>query len=325
MIEEILPDLYRLEIPLPRSPLKALNSYLVKGDGRFLLIDTGMNREECRRAMHSGLERLGVDLNKTDIFITHLHVDHLGLAASLATKATKIYFNQPEASLISSAELEKHWRELCVVYLKHGFPEDELRKAIGNHPGYLYGPEGSVKYSIMKEGDTLAIGDYCFLCLETPGHSPGHMCLYQANKGILIAGDHILSNITPNIVFWPKAGNSLERYLDSLDKIYKLDVRIVLPGHRDIMSNPRKRIRELREHHCDRENEVLSALGDGAKNAFQLASCITWDINFGSWEQFPPTQKWFAFGEALAHIKYLEGEGMVREETKKGEAVFSLS
>ena len=79
MTEEILPNLYRIEIPLPKSALKTLNYYLIRADGRFLLIDTGLNREECRRAMISSLDELGVDLSKTDFFITHMHADHMGL------------------------------------------------------------------------------------------------------------------------------------------------------------------------------------------------------------------------------------------------------
>jgi len=62
MVEEILPHLYRTEIPLPKSPLKAVNSYLLEDKGRFLIIDTGMNREECMRPMLSALEELKVDL-----------------------------------------------------------------------------------------------------------------------------------------------------------------------------------------------------------------------------------------------------------------------
>src|SRR4030042_5279415 len=125
MGEEILPNLYRIEVPLPQSPLKALNSYLVKGQGRFLVIDTGMNRDECLREMVSGLERLNVDLRKTDFFITHLHADHLGLVANLATSTSKVYFNQKEASMVNAenSDREKRWEEIQTVYLSNGFPE----------------------------------------------------------------------------------------------------------------------------------------------------------------------------------------------------------
>jgi len=93
MIEELLPDLYRVEVPLPRSPLKALNSYIIKGNGRFLIVDTGMNREECLIPMRSALEKLNIDLEKTDFFITHLHADHSGLVGKLSTDSSKVYFN----------------------------------------------------------------------------------------------------------------------------------------------------------------------------------------------------------------------------------------
>jgi glyoxylase-like metal-dependent hydrolase (beta-lactamase superfamily II) len=60
MIEEIVTNLYKIEIPLPESPLKSVNSYVIKSQGRNLIIDTGMNREECLNAMMAGLKELAV-------------------------------------------------------------------------------------------------------------------------------------------------------------------------------------------------------------------------------------------------------------------------
>jgi len=327
MIEEILPNLYRIEIPLPNNPLKALNSYLIKGQGRFLLIDTGMNRDECMRAMLSSLEKLGVDLEKTDFFITHLHSDHLGLVSNLVADASKVYFNERESYIenVTSPEREKHWQKALAAHLSNGFPEDEARRAIENHPGRRFGLKSHVKFSFKKEDDTIEIGDYVFRCIETPGHSPGHMCLYEADKKVLVAGDHILIDITPNITSWPEVEDSLKQYLASLEKVFALDVSLVLPGHRRLMKDHRKRIKELQEHHRARAGEVLSALEDGDKNAYQVAPYLTWDINFSSWEQFPPAQKWFAFGETLAHLEYLEGKGEVRRKRKGNEVRFLLA
>ena len=93
-----------------------------------------------------------------------------------------------------------------------------------------------------KEGDTFSIGDYRFTCVETPGHSFGHMCLYDPGKKYLIAGDHILGDITPNIQCWFDDWDPLKTYFASLDKTYKLDVKLVLPGHRAIFSDCRRRI-----------------------------------------------------------------------------------
>ena len=91
MIKEILPNLYRIEVPLPRNPLQAVNSYVIKAKGQSLIIDTGMNRKECMDVMSSGLKELNVDLKEADFFITHLHADHLGLVSNLATDTSTIY------------------------------------------------------------------------------------------------------------------------------------------------------------------------------------------------------------------------------------------
>ena len=324
MIEEILPGLYKIEIPLPKNPLKALNSYLIKGKDRFLIIDTGMNRQECMHEMLSCLGRLSVDLKKTDIFVTHLHSDHLGLVGNLASDTSKVYFNELEAYIVGSERSEKHWRDLDAIYRSHGFPAGELEKAMESHPGHVYGLKRHIDFCILQEGYIIDIADYSFRCIETPGHSPGHICLYEPNNKILISGDHILFDITPNITFWPEMDNSLKEYLASLDKVYALDVHLVLPGHRNIWNNHRRRITELQEHHQARLNEVLSALEEGEKTAFQIAAYISWDINYSSWEQFPPSQKWFAVGETVAHLKHLEENKKIKRRKKEQKIVFSL-
>lgn len=326
MPEEILSHVYRIEIPLPNNPLKALNSYLIEGQERFLLVDTGMNREECIRAMEAALEDLGVDLRKTDLFITHLHADHSGLVGHLATDLSNVYIGEREAAIMNyEMSSEERWENYGTIYRSHGFPEDELEKAMANHPGRRYRATRFVDYHTLKDGDILDFGFYSFRCIETPGHSPGHMCLYEPDKKILISGDHILSKITPNITSWPEMDNSLKEYLGSLDKVEGLDVTLVLPGHRNIFDNHKERISELYKHHQTRLSEVLAGLQGGEKTAFQIAPHISWDIDYSSWELFPPSQKWFAVGETIAHIRYLESTEEVRRQTRNGTIVYSLT
>jgi glyoxylase-like metal-dependent hydrolase (beta-lactamase superfamily II) len=321
MAQEILPNLYRIEVPLPRNPLRAVNSYIIKADGKSLIIDTGMNREECISVLSSGLKELDVDLNKADFFITHLHADHLGLVSTLATDTAKVYFSQADADIINA----EAWEEYSNFAVINGFPENEVQRAIQSHPGFKYGTKDYVNFHILQEGDTISIGDYLFKCIETPGHSPGHICLYEPDKKIFISGDHILSNITPNISLFSNDENPLQEYLTSLDKVYNFNVRLVLPGHRAAFTNFRERIQELKHHHQVRANEVLSILEkENNKDAFQVASQMTWDMSYESWELFPLMQKWFATGEASAHLKYLEEEGKIRREIKEQKVVFSL-
>jgi len=325
MIEELLPGLYRVEIPLPRSPLKALNSYVVKGGERFLIIDTGMNREECLNPTLSALQKLDIDLNRTDFFITHLHADHSGLVGKLATDTSKIYFNKTEASFINFQPSEDYWAKHFVFYAANGFPEDEMKRVWEGHPGYRYSSRRKIEFTPMVEGDEIEAGDYLFRCIETPGHSPGHMCLYEADKKVLVCGDHILFDITPNITHWEQLENSLDHYLKNLEKVYTLEVDLVLPGHRNIWNDHRKRITELQEHHRNRLNEALLALEGGGKTAWDVAPYITWDIEFNSWQEFPSVQKFFAIGETIAHLDYLVLNGRARREMKNNKTLYSLS
>ena len=308
MCEEILPNLFRLKIPLPDSPLKYLNSYVIKGPDRNLIIDTGLNRRECLEAMQAGLSTIGIDLKTSDIFITHLHADHFGLVAKLATDTSHVYFSRPEKELIESWE---GFGPMIAYAGQNGFPEDELQAALDKHPGAKFGSEWIPEMKLLEDGDEIRIGDYKFRCVVTPGHTLGHICLYEPDKKILVAGDHILIDITPNIQCWSDTQNPLKHYLASLEKVYSLKVDLTLPGHRRLIENHQARIEELKRHHADRLTEVLSILTAGAMNAFQVASQMTWDIDSESWDQFPVAQKWFATGEAISHLRYLEEEGQL--------------
>ena len=325
MFEEVVPGLYRIEVPLPGSPLKATNSYVVKGTERSLVIDTGWNREDCMTALVSGLKECGVDSRQADFFITHMHADHSGLVTTLAGEGARIYFGRADAEIIRSATPD-HWEKQIDFARRRGFPQEELEKALGSHPGHRYtrrySTSASLSLCVLKDGDTISIGDYLFECIETPGHTEGHICLYEPSKKIFICGDHILVDITPNITLSSEERNPLKEYLMSLDKVYDLDVELVLPGHRRVFKNHKERIRELKKHHQTRLEEVISILGKDKQNAFQVASQMTWDISYKSWGLFPPAQKGFAFGEAMAHLKYLEEEGNVGWEMDGQGVVF---
>lgn len=308
MIDEISPDLFRIKVPLPNTPLKFLNSYVIRDPRRSLIIDTGLNHDTCFEALQGGLKNIGVDPARADLFITHLHADHFGLVARLATADTRVYFNRPDAEIIESWEGFGFMLEYAG---RHGFPVDRLRAALAAHPGNRFGSEWVPPMEMLADGDSLAFGSYRFRCVSTPGHTLGHMCLYEPQHKLLIAGDHILIDITPNIQCWSDAENPLKAYLESLDKVAALDVARTLPGHRRLMNDPRPRIAELQGHHRARLAEVLNILADGPGNAFEIAARMTWDIQADRWEDFPVAQQWFATGEALSHLRYLEEEGKI--------------
>ncbi len=314
VIEQIRSDLFRTEIPLPNNPLKATNSYLIIGEERNLMIDTGMNRDECREAMAESLEKLAVDLNETDIFVTHLHTDHIGLVDVLLADEALAYFNQPDAEVLG---IENLWELVCSLSGKHGFPGNEIEKAIDNHPGQRYNPGKEVAYNMVEDGAVINYGQFELHCVRTPGHTRGHTCLYEPNLQWFFSGDHILDDITPNIATWLINANPLGEYMASLDRVEKMKIDLVLPGHRGLISDHCRRINEIRAHHKQRLDEVLTIVEQlGQSNAYEAASQMTWDLDADGWNDFPLMQKWFATGEALAHLRFWEVEGKMKSEIK---------
>ncbi|PKN53193.1 MAG: MBL fold metallo-hydrolase [Deltaproteobacteria bacterium HGW-Deltaproteobacteria-13] len=320
MIDEIMPRLYRIIIPLPNSPLKDLNSYVIKSGDRNLIIDTGFNRTVCMEAMQAGLRALDIDLSKTDFMLTHMHSDHTGLVSRLATDTSAVYFSRIDSSVFNE---NINWQAMMDFALCNGFQLEELVKAVESHPGLKYSPKKIPEFTFLDDGSIIQAGDYRLKCLLTPGHTQGHICLYDENKKILFSGDHVLYDITPHIESWSYEVNSLKNYLDSLDRIKNLPVKIVLPGHRNLFTDLAGRIDELKKHHEIRVNEVLEVLGKNTMSAYDIAAGMTWDIDCESWEQFPVTQKWFAVGEAIAHLRYLESEGRIKRNTDQKIVTFS--
>ena len=155
------------------------------------------------------------------------------------------------------------------------------------------------------------MGEYTLEVIAAPGHTPGQICLWMANQQVLFTADHVLFDITPNITMWPNLPNALGRYLESLTRIGTYPARLALPGHRPT-ADLAPRIQALLAHHRRRAAETLAIVRrEGGLNAYQVASRMTWDIRADSWADFPLNQKWFATGEALAHLEYLAEEGAV--------------
>ncbi len=324
MIEEILPCLYRVVVPLPGNPLREVNSYVLTSKDRNLIIDTGMNRPECREVLEAGLNEIGVALERTDFVATHFHSDHQGLIATLFRNGSRAFMGELDA-LGMRADLE-YWSKtgpMGKYATRNGFPTDELQASLRNHPGLKYGPGAVVDYVPLRGGETFHVGKYVLKIVATPGHTYGHICLHEPNEKVFFSGDHVLGDITPNIEAWSDKDDPLALYLASLEKVKLLEVELCLPGHRNLIEDFKKRIAELVEHHRLRANEVITILESGSKNAYETASRMSWDIAAPSWEDFPLMQRWFATGEAIAHLRYLEGKELIQRQPVDGQILYS--
>jgi len=322
MITRIRDKLYCLPIPLPGSPLKAINAYVIPARPRALIVDTGLDRDVCVKAFYEGLSTLNLNPQDCDFFLTHFHADHTGLLARLDLRESNVYMSAADADNYQNT---RYWTSVADAAAKNGFPEDKIQQAITDHPGYKYRRPSSLDFEPVRQGSLLRIGGFEFVCLETPGHTSGHVCLYEETRGILLAGDLILDRITPIIQTWRLDDNPLGDYLASLEKISTLKIATLLPGHGVPVKNAKTRIDEIRKHHDDRSQEIARNLLEKEMSAYEIDSKLTWHAAWPDWERFPLWHRLLATGETLAHLCYLSYQHTVKYHQDGEHYLFQLS
>lgn len=319
MYTHIEGNIYSIFVPLPDNPLRNLNAYLIKDDKRNLLIDTGFRRDECRDALMGGLAELGVSMENTDIFLTHLHTDHSGLAPEIAGPDSKIFMSCEDSRrlLYMQSHPNTHRTE---EYTLQGFSPAETA-FLSDSPMRKYNSPIRAEHTYVGEGDVLEYGGRSLRVIMTPGHTPGHLCLYDQEDKVMFLGDHVLFDITPNITTWPGFSDPLGAYVHSLMDISIFDVRLPLPAHRGVSGTMSERIGSIIEHHGARIREMIGILEREPRlTAYELSGRMSWRVRgkSPSWADFPLQQKWFAVGETAAHLDYLLMRDRVRRELDNG-------
>lgn len=319
MIEKVYsnPDIFRVKVTLPDNPLKYLNCYVLESQGEYLIIDTGFNRPECREALSAGLEELNIDWNRAKLFLTHLHSDHTGLVDYFVKRQVPIYMGQSDWEYLHRYIYQHTWKQVEVLFDAYGFPSEEMVKQSGGNHARGFAPKEGFGANFIEHNDTIKVGAFELRCIMVPGHTPGQFCLYLEQEKLLFSADHVLFDITPNISVWLGAAASLKDYLESLERINQLEVKLTLPGHREFAGDIHERIAVLKEHHRIRLAEIGDAVA--AKpgcTAYEVAGCISWSSRGRSWEDFPPNQRWFAMGETLSHIVWLGQQGYLRKDAE---------
>lgn len=317
---QVAKNIYRISVPIPNNPLRELNSYLIRDPERDLLIDTGFRLDACREALLAGLAELHVDPKELDIFVTHLHADHSGLAPEMIGPGRKIYVSAIDREwLQDGAVIKAKWLENVRRFAEADMPQYIIDEMSVKNPAITFAPPpGCAQYVSVSSGDILRVGGYELECILTPGHTPGHMCLLDVKRKLMFTGDHVLFDITPNITTWPGFPNSLRHYLNSLREMKAYDVEIALPGHRKT-SVFAQRVEELLTHHTNRLNETKTIIRSfPGMTACQIAGHMTWSIHSNDWENFLDTQKIFAVGECMAHLDDLLAQGIIKVQPVDG-------
>lgn len=321
LVTKVYDDIYLIDIVLPNNPLKAINVYVIKGDDKSLIIDTGFNLKECIDSLFNGLAELDLNLNDTELFITHLHSDHSGMAGIFQNYGVKIYAGEIDGRYINRMTSIKYWEKFDETKKILDLEKDNV--SFQEHPGYKYCLREPIEFVYVKEGDRIKVGKYFFEVIDIPGHTPGHVGLYERNHKLFFCGDHVLDKITPNIGYWGTE-DILSVYFNSLVKIYSYDIYILFPAHRNIITDHTRRITELLIHHRERLEEILKILRNGELSPRDVASQMKWSIRAKDWNDFPNAQKWFATSEAMAHLEHLYYIGKVDKRLSNGKLLYRL-
>lgn len=328
---EIIPGIYQIDLPapVPGSQLIDVNAYLIRGEGEWMLVDTGWNTRYTFSILQNRLGQIGARLEDiTLVVITHFHPDHYGLVGKLKqVSPAKVAMHQIEVDLINSRYLsmDQLLSETAAALKLHGVPEDELpllQNASLEVRKYVspFTPE-----VVLNGGETIAHGEFAFQVVWTPGHSPGHICLYEPRCRLLLSGDHMLPTIFPNVGLHPQSGpDPLGDYRRSLQSVEKLDVDLVLPAHEYPFTLMKRRVGELLAHLDQRRESILDVVRQGAHTVYQVSSEIPWIVNGSimSFSELSPLDKRLAVMSALAHLEPLSADGLVKKTREDGTLLY---
>ncbi|MDP6100169.1 MAG: MBL fold metallo-hydrolase [Dehalococcoidia bacterium] len=327
---EIIPGIHQIKVPIPDNPLGFLNCYVLKGKSGWLMIDTGWYTQDAFNALEAGLKGMGLNFSDIEtIVVTHVHADHYGLAGRIkqVSPSTKLMTHRWEGDLIESryikfAELRD---KMGAVLALHGVPQVDLDSLQSASMPVLEYVSVTMPDVSLYGGEVLSTGIFNLEVLWTPGHSPGHICLWESEHRILFSGDHILPEITPNISFHVQSGDSpLADFINSLNKLRNLPATQVLPAHENIFANLRERIDQIKEHHEQRKEEIRGVIRQEPQNAWFISSQITWNIP-QPWDQFNSLDRRIAVTETIAHLEYMRWEGSVERLLQDGIIVYRVA
>jgi glyoxylase-like metal-dependent hydrolase (beta-lactamase superfamily II) len=309
---EVAPGVHRLSVPLPFPP-REVAAWVIDGPEGHVLVDTGIDTPGGRDALRAGAGHLGVTPGSLRwILLTHAHIDHYGLAGPVRDWAgARVALHEREEEL--ARRFVDEWaadRGPVGSALAAGGVPAEMVPAFLDASDFIHRQYRDFRPDVLLRGERGEVpGAPGWGWILTPGHSPGHVVVYHPERRILIAGDHVLPRISPNIGADLYAADPLTDYVASLRRLRELPVDLVLPSHGEPFTGFAGRIDDILAHHEERGGRVLEVL-DQPRSAYDVTRAVFGDL--------PPGNLLHAYRETLAHLVYLEREGAIRRMRVEG-------
>jgi glyoxylase-like metal-dependent hydrolase (beta-lactamase superfamily II) len=309
--------IHRLAIPTPFR-VGPVNCYLVEDDP-LTLFDVGPNSGASLVAVEDGLREHGHRVEDLErIVITHHHTDHLGLVGVLAERSgAEVCALDLLAPVVEDFKgyAERSDELARTLMARNGIGPDVVTALVAVSRAYRGWGGSAPVTQRLHDGGELAFAGRSFAVLHRPGHSPGDTVFFDAADGTLIAGDHLIKQISSNPLIAPPLDGSDERprallaYLESMRKTRELPVTTVLPGHGDPFGGHVAVIDDRFAMHERRAAKILGLLEE-PRSAHEIAQAI--------WGNVAVTQAFLTLSEVLGHIDLLVERGEVVDAEQDG-------
>ena len=321
---EVAPGLVWIRMPLPFA-LDHINLWLAREpDGRWTAIDSGYGNDTTRGLWEGHFATTLSNAPIARVVATHYHPDHLGNAAWLAKRfGAPVSMTQAEfltAHAVIDQRAAHALADSCALFMAHGLEREQVDALVARGNAYARGvPEAPRVIDRMIAGEAVRFGGRDWSVIPGYGHSPEHASLYAPSAGVLISGDMLLPRISTNVSVWPVEpdGDPLGRFLASLEAFERLPGdTLVLPSHGMPFRGVAARVAELRAHHEARLSELEEALAAAGTppSAGDLVPVLfrrPLDLQ----------QRFFAAGEAIAHLNHLWRTGRAKRFVDRDGAV----
>jgi glyoxylase-like metal-dependent hydrolase (beta-lactamase superfamily II) len=312
-VARLADGLFVVNVPRPGG-VGAANVYVLQGTEGHLLIDAGWRTPAALEPLAGALATVGITLERTvGIVLTHLHLDHCGLA--------------PEIRAVSGAWIAAHPREVESAAYRHGersaflqdverwldaagVPEAEAQPLLAAREASNAAAPIFELDVLLEADEVVSLHPWSLVPLHTPGHSPGHLCFLEQERRILVSGDLVLEGRASPVQCFELDGTSdpLSDFLASVQRVGGLDVATVLPGHGAPFTALRAETERLRSHHERRLAWLGDYLAAGPRTAWEAALSAPWR---NAWGDLAPLARLLALGKIGAQLATLARRGAV--------------
>ena len=315
--KEVYEGIFWLRLPLPLA-LDHINVWLLDEGDAWTLIDTGPSFRETRDAWTGLFASIIKTRPIKRLIVTHYHPDHIGLLKWLCDRCNPdVYMSNPtyaHARRMFTSDFSSQAESLQIFCRAHDVPNPEFFAGFLSGGMYRRIVSGTIdNFTEIDDGTEISMGGRTWRAIMSNGHARGHISFYCEGSGLFISGDQVLPRITSNVSLFEGDPdiNPLEEYLSSLKRIGTLpEATEVLPSHGIIFRGLQHRIGEIEDSHKERNNKILALCKQQVSTRTLIDRIFERELDDLNWM--------LAFGETLAHIRYLEKQGRIRSFLNDG-------